>query len=86
MHLCSISSCGFFGSERFLKYDGALTTAVRMSGPCRSSESLTAKQELMSLQFLMFQFRKNMPPDVQLLLKEACLSGKVLVILPSVAK
>ena len=33
MQLCPIRSCGLFGSERFLKYDGAPTTAMRMSGP-----------------------------------------------------
>jgi hypothetical protein len=35
MQLCSIRSCGFFGSARALKYEGAPTTAMRMSGPIR---------------------------------------------------
>ncbi len=37
MQLCPISSCGVFGSDRFLKYDGAPTTAMRMSGPMRTA-------------------------------------------------
>lgn len=33
MPLCAVRSCGFFGADRFAKYDGAPTAAMRMSGP-----------------------------------------------------
>jgi hypothetical protein len=32
-----IRSCGFLGSGRPLKYDGAPTTAMRVSGPIRTA-------------------------------------------------
>ena len=32
-----IRSCGVFGAGRFVKYDGAPTTAMRMSGPMRTA-------------------------------------------------
>ena len=37
MQLCSVKSCGFSGSGRFAKYDGAPTTAIHMSGPMRTA-------------------------------------------------
>ena len=37
MQLCPIRSCGVFGSGRFRKYEGAPTTAMRMSGPIRTA-------------------------------------------------
>ena len=37
MQLWPISSCGRFGSGRLRKYDGAPTTAMRMSGPIRTA-------------------------------------------------
>ena len=30
MQLRSVRSCGFFGGERFAKYDGAPTTSIRI--------------------------------------------------------
>jgi hypothetical protein len=37
MQLWSVRSCGFLGSDRFAKYDGAPTTAMSMSGPMRTA-------------------------------------------------
>jgi len=37
MQLWSVKFCGFFGGDRFAKYDGAPTTAIRMSGPMRTA-------------------------------------------------
>ena len=37
MQLCPMRSCGVFGSGRFRKYEGAPTTAMRMSGPIRAA-------------------------------------------------
>src|SRR5688500_20026573 len=42
MHLCWVRSCGFVGGGRFAKYDGAPTTAIRMSG--RSEERRVGKE------------------------------------------
>src|SRR5690349_24399990 len=37
MQLWLVKSCGFFGADRFAKYAGAPTTAMRMSGPIRTA-------------------------------------------------
>ena len=37
MQLCSMRSCGAFGSGRLRKYEGAPTTAMRISGPIRTT-------------------------------------------------
>jgi NADP-dependent 3-hydroxy acid dehydrogenase YdfG len=49
MQLCPIRSCGVFGSDRFLKYDGAPTTAMRMSGPIRTAIMSFVKHALQAL-------------------------------------